>query len=171
MKLIKEYIELNLIFKDMKQPTFSTFEIDKSYEERNRLYEIEYDKYDAIESKIDELRNEIRKDKNGLLEYWRYIIEDYKYSPRYKFVCRLSDRANGLYYENVLKYEYTDSLIDHMHSKRPYGNKNIPASVLYSLGIDKYNVLEIIDSIPEEIEEWCFKLHEETIEDIRKFDI
>ena len=123
------------------------------------------EKYDELKIQLEEMKNKIQNDNTLILQYWLAILKDYKYYPRYKFINSLESKARQVCGDN------DESLSDHLESKRPYGNKNIPASILHSLGIDRYDVLSIVDIIPRKIEDWCMELHEDVVEYVRVSNI
>jgi SOS response regulatory protein OraA/RecX len=115
---------------------------------------------------LEKMRSELQKDDDELTSYWRHILDEYKYYPRYKMIWALADRIKLFYmeakeYYNDNRYE-VQSIINFSSSKRPYGNKDVSASILYSLGVDKYDMLQIA-SVPKEIQEWCMELHKEVV--------
>lgn len=97
--------------------------------------------------------------------YWDNIVA--KLPDNDDIVSRLVIILKGFYLEQCTfskKQPTLDGLIDFWDSKRPYGNKDIPSSILYTLGLDYGRVLcWDFKDIPKNIEELCDKWHEDVL--------
>lgn len=62
-------------------------------------------------------------------------------------------------YQTSLKEKYeAESMLDFWDSKRPYGNKDIPASIAYTLGWGSEELLQ--EELPQFVQDAAYELHE-----------
>ena len=96
-------------------------------------------------------------------EYWKDIMENRR-MEEYWELDRLETILKGNLYDHNEYAKEINQLHDIMtplefwDSKRPYGNKNIEASIAYSLGWD-YKRLLTTSVLPDFVEEEARKLH------------
>lgn len=82
-------------------------------------------------------------------------------------IFRLCSALEGQFYEHVFhrlasnRITYLPTIEEFSQSKRPYGNKDVPASILYRLGWDEKGYLSY--RLPEFVNELCMKMHEEVL--------
>lgn len=166
MRKIVTYVKLKHALENMDYPSFGeALNNSTTREEASEEYDKEVDNYFTNSNIVSEMKTNLSKDKEEILSYWLWILADYRYYPREKMLWVLADRMKLSYMEYVSRQGLRTimSIEDFAYEKRPYGNKDVPASILYNLGLDRYDVLDFA-SVPEEIQEWCMKLHEEVIE-------
>lgn len=87
--------------------------------------------------------------------YWEEVM-----SKRTEFrdeVTRLTTILYGFYYQN--DEEECHNILDHWGSKRPYGNKDVAASIAFNLGWD-YQRRLCTEHMPKWVEEEAMMLHE-----------
>ena len=120
-------------------------------------------------NKHEKLRKEIQAEiSTNMPEYWLNYWYDIltKLDGKYKKYNNkelIIQSIKGFYFD---EQPTQMTLKEFAGSKRPLGNKNIPASIIYRLGIDINDVLEISDILPRFIENWCNNLLDEIIKEL-----
>jgi hypothetical protein len=134
------------------------------------LREINRKGYSEYDVEYYALRDDLITLNNGdLRSYWLgKIIGLRVYRPEYKIVNSLKIALYGFYYEAITMYGYVEDVLEFAESKRPWGNKNIPLSILHNTGIDTEDLLEVTYGIPDEVDEFCMDLYEKVLLEIKE---
>lgn len=96
-------------------------------------------------------------------EYWADVLKNRMSSK--EEVTRLTTVLLGFLYRHNEYAKATNQVFDIMtpvefwDSKRPYGNKDVAASIAFNLGWDTQRVL-MKEILPEFVEEEAYKLHD-----------
>jgi hypothetical protein len=106
----------------------------------------------------------------GLSEYWNSLLD--RRMPEGREVERLISVMKGFYFSycihnETLNQNHEQGLIEFHSSKRPYGNKDIPASIAFNLGWD-YKRQLCYYALPDEIEAIAEDLHKKVLEELKK---
>lgn len=105
------------------------------------------------------------RDTPDLVEYWRDAMS--RRMPEWCEVDRLTTMAYGHYYKERLNGEKFSFLEFLQTGKRPYGNKDKPASIAYSLGWDWNRHLCQV-AVPKDIQEEAMRLHAIVIQNVKQ---
>lgn len=103
-------------------------------------------------------------------EYWRDIMLNRR-MPIEDEVTRLTSALFGFLYReneyNNLTGRYSDIMtpIEYWDSKRPYGNKDVDASIAYNLGWDHMRLMTT-SALPEFVIKETEKLHNLVLEEL-----
>lgn len=168
MNIIKKYIKLrlqnNLRSSNIEELSTQRFNGVIAKEE----YWAKSDEIMELHSEYSALReNLITKDNEHMFAYWKHVLDN-NMIPEYILLYHLEISLKGFYFTSTDKYK--GSLLDFINSKRPYGNKNIPLSIIANLGMDYLNMLEVTYNLPTEMEDFCYNLHNKLIEKLTKED-
>lgn len=109
-----------------------------------------------------------------LAQYWSTLLD--RRMPEEDEVNRLICVLKGQYLSHVKHYEIPlpatseallAGLLDFQGEKRPYGNKDVPASIAYQLGWD-YKRQLCYHAMPEEAEKEAERLHEAVYKELQE---
>lgn len=71
-------------------------------------------------------------------------------------------------HEGTLSQDHAKGLLEYHDSKRPYGSKNIPASIAFNLGWDYKRQLSYQDDLPPEAEAAALSLHAQVLQELKQ---
>jgi hypothetical protein len=103
-------------------------------------------------------------------EYWRTLLD--RRMPETYEIERLITVLKGFYlsdciYNETLQQDHKKGLIEFWGSKRPYGNKDVPASIAFNLGWD-YKRQLCFHAMPDNIEAVANELHNKVLQEIEE---
>jgi hypothetical protein len=112
----------------------------------------------------------MKLDEEELKEYWATLLD--RRMPEHDDVERLINILKGRYlterlHDGIPPTGRVADLIEFHGSKRPYGNKDVAASIVFNLGWD-YKRQLCHGDMPEAIREAALRLHEAVLAYLRR---
>jgi hypothetical protein len=108
---------------------------------------------------------------NEAKHYWDTLLD--RRMPEDDEVHRLVHVLMSHYFSSCLhngtiSQDHANGLVEFHDSKRPYGSKNLPASIAFNLGWDYKRQLHYQDDLPPDAEAVALDLHAKVLEVLKE---